>query len=206
MNRLRLALTKGRIEKQTIALFEKIGYDCSQIKEKGRRLILEVEDFDVLLAKPDDVITYIEYGVCDLGIVGKDTIAEKDGKFYEVLDLGFGKCKFALANKKNVDFYEGSGVKTIATKYPNIARSFFESKNMDVRIIKIEGSVEVAPILGLADGIVDIVETGNTLVANGLEVKEDIMDISSRLIVNTASMKLKMDKINNFISKLESVI
>ncbi|MDR0919339.1 MAG: ATP phosphoribosyltransferase [Oscillospiraceae bacterium] len=202
---MRLALTKGRIEKQTIALFEKIGFDCSELKDKGRKLILPVENFEVLLAKPDDVITYIEYGVCDLGIVGKDTIAQKGGKFYEVLDLGFGKCRFALANKKDVDFYAGSGVKTIATKYPNVARNYFQSKNMDIRIIKIEGSVEVAPLLGLADGIVDIVETGNTLVANGLEVKEWIMDISSRLIVNTASMKLKMEEINEFIRKIENV-
>jgi ATP phosphoribosyltransferase len=203
---MKLALTKGRIEKKTVELFEKIGYNCSELRDKGRKLILNVDNFEILLAKPDDVITYIEYGVCDLGIVGKDTIAEKGGNFYEVFDLNFGKCKFALANKKGVDFYGGHGIKTIATKYPNVARSFFEKKNMDVRIIKIEGSVEVAPLLGLADGIIDIVETGGTLIANGLEVKEDVMEISSRLIVNTASMKLKMQEINKFIEKLEKSI
>ena len=170
MKPLRIALTKGRLEKTTIELFEKIGYNCDEVKNKGRRLILPVgnNDFEVVLAKAADVITYVEHGVCDLGVVGKDTILENGSSFYELLDLGFGKCRFALATKKDYDFYSGYKTKTIATKYPNVTRAFFDDKNMDVRIIKIEGSVELAPLVGLADGIVDIVETGSTLKANGL--------------------------------------
>lgn len=172
MKPLRIALTKGRLEKTTIELFQKIGYNCDEVINKGRRLILPIgdNDFEVVLAKAADVITYVEHGVCDLGVVGKDTILENGNSFYELLDLGFGKCRFALATKKGTDFYSGYNTKTIATKYPNVTRAFFDDKNMDVRIIKIEGSVELAPLVGLSDGIVDIVETGSTLKANGLEV------------------------------------
>lgn len=139
---LRIALTKGRLEKDTVGLLEKIGYDCTAVREKGRKLILPVGDsIEVVLAKAADVITYVEHGVCDMGVVGKDTIMEMSGKFFELVDLGFGRCKFALAGKKGVDFYQGYGVKTIATKYPNVSRSFFEKKGMDVDIVKIEGSV-----------------------------------------------------------------
>ncbi|MEG1436736.1 MAG: ATP phosphoribosyltransferase, partial [Oscillospiraceae bacterium] len=147
--------------------------------------------------------TYVEHGVCDLGIVGKDTIAENGRSFYEVTDLGFGKCKFALATKVGADFWSGYNVKCIATKYPNIARKFFESKGMDIKIIKIEGSVELAPLLELSDAIVDIVETGSTLKENGLEVIEEIMPISARVIVNMASMKLRREEIENLINKIE---
>jgi ATP phosphoribosyltransferase len=157
----------------------------------------------VVLAKAADVITYVEHGVCDLGVVGKDTIMEMNGNFYEVVDLGFGKCRFALAGKKGVDFYGGYGVKTIATKYPNVARSFFEGKGMDVEIVKIEGSVELAPLLDLANGIVDIVETGSTLKENGLEVKEEIANISARLIVNMVSLKLRQKEIEDLIRRIE---
>ena len=155
------------------------------------------------MAKAADVITYVEHGVCDLGVVGKDTIMEMNGNFYEVVDLGFGKCRFALAGKKGVDFYGGYGVKTIATKYPNVARSFFEGKGMDVEIVKIEGSVELAPLLDLANGIVDIVETGSTLKENGLEVKEEIANISARLIVNMVSLKLRQKEIEDLIRRIE---
>lgn len=205
MKPLRIALTKGRLEKDTVGLLEKIGYDCNAVKNKGRKLILPVgnNNFEVVLAKAADVITYVENGVCDLGIVGKDTILENGSSFYEVLDLGFGKCKFALAGPKGVDFYQGYSAKTIATKYPNIARSFFEHKAMDVRIIKIEGSVELAPLLGLSNAIVDIVETGSTLRENGLEVIETICDISARLIVNSASLKLRKNEIESLASQME---
>ena len=184
---IRMALTKGRLEKDTVGLLEKLGFDCTAVREKGRKLILPVPDanLEVVLAKANDVITYVEHGVCDMGVVGKDTIMEMRGKFYELVDLGFGKCKFALAAKKGYDFYSGYGIKTIATKYPNVARKFFEKKGMDTEIIKIEGSVELAPLLELADGIVDIVETGTTLKENGLEVIEDVAPISARLIANT---------------------
>ncbi len=201
---LRIALTKGRLEKDTVGLLEKIGYDCSAVRDKGRKLILPVGDsIEVVLAKAADVITYVENGVCDMGVVGKDTIMEMNGKFFEIADLGFGRCKFALAGKKGTDFYGGYNVKTIATKYPNVSRTFFEKKGMDVDIVKIEGSVELAPLLGLSDAIVDIVETGTTLKENGLEVFEDISPISARLIVNMVSLKMRQQEIETLIKLIE---
>lgn len=205
MKPLRIALTKGRLERDTVAMFERIGLDCSAVHQKGRKLILPVGDnqFEVVLAKAADVITYVEHGVCDLGVVGKDTIIECGTSFYEVLDLGFGKCKFALAGPKGIDFYSGYASKTIASKYPNVARGFFEGKGMDVKVIKIEGSVELAPLLGLSDAIIDIVETGSTLKENGLEVIEKVCDVSARIIVNTASMKLRKQEIDTLINQME---
>ena len=207
MKPLRIALTKGRLEKTTIELLEKIGYNCDEVKNKGRRLILPVgdNDFEVVLAKAADVITYVEHGVCDLGVVGKDTILENGSSFYELLDLGFGKCRFALAVKKGTDFYSGYKTKTVATKYPNVTRAFFEDKDMDVRIIKIEGSVELAPLVGLSDGIVDIVETGSTLKANGLEVIDYVTNSSAMLITNIACLKLRKAEIEQLQKKLEEV-
>lgn len=205
---LRIALTKGRLEKDTVKLMESLGYDCTELHEKGRRLILYVPDanLEVVLAKAADVITYVEHGVCDMGVVGKDTLMEMNGKLFEMVDLGFGRCRFALATKKGYPFYDGFGVKTIASKYPNVTRNFFEGKNMDVDIVKIEGSVELAPLLELADGIVDIVETGTTLKENGLEVVEDIAQISARLIVNTVSLKMRQQEIESFVQKVEEKI
>jgi ATP phosphoribosyltransferase len=205
MKPLRIALTKGRLEKDTIGLFEKMGLDCSAVREKGRKLILPVEngEIEAVLAKAADVITYVEHGVCDLGVVGKDTILEHGTGFYEILDLGFGKCRFALAGPKGKDFFSGYATKTIATKYPNVARNYFEGKGMDVRIIKIEGSVELAPLLGLSDAIVDIVETGSTLKANGLEVIDEVTPISARLIAKVASLKLRKAEIEALIVRME---
>lgn len=206
MKPIRIALTKGRLERDTVAALEQMGYDCGQLRDKGRRLILEIPDanIEVVLAKAADVITYVEHGVCDMGVVGKDTIMEHGGSFFEVADLGFGRCRFALAVKKGTDFYSGYAEKTIATKYPNVARRFFAEKAMDIRIIKIEGSVELAPLLGLSDGIVDIVETGTTLRENGLEVQEEVAPISARLIVNTASMKMRKEELDGIISGLQA--
>ena len=203
--KVRIALTKGRIENKAVDLLAKIGYDVTDLRNKGRRLILSVpgEDIEVVLAKAADVITYVEHGVCDLGVVGKDTIMEHGGKFFEISDLGFGKCRFALAVKKGTDFYKGYGVKTVATKYPEVTRRFFEAKGMDVDIVKIEGSVELAPLVGLSDGIVDIVETGTTLKENGLEVYDTVAPISARLIVNTVSMKLKQERISEIVRLIE---
>lgn len=208
MRPIRIALTKGRLEKSTVALLEKIGLDCTHLLNKGRRLILPIPgtNFEVVLAKAADVITYIENGVCDIGVVGKDTIMEYGGSFFEVADLGFGKCRFALACKNGTDFYSGYAEKTIATKYPNVSRQFFEKKGMDVRIVKIEGSVELAPLLGLSDAIVDIVETGTTLRENGLAVIEDVAEVSARIIVNTVSMKLYQTEIEDLIAQIEQVI
>lgn len=208
MRPIRIALTKGRLEKKTVALFEAMGYNCEQLHHKGRRLILEIPDanLEIVLAKAADVITYIEHGVCDMGVVGKDTILEYGGSFFEMTDLGFGACKFAVAGKKGTDFYSGYAEKTIATKYPNVTRKFFESKGMDVKIVKIEGSVELAPLLGLADAIVDIVETGSTLKENGLEVFEDVAGISARLIVNTVSLKLYKNEIETLLAKMNQAL
>ena len=206
--RLRIALTKGRLQEKSVELFEAMGLDCSPIQSPGRRLVHAIPNYplDAVLAKAPDVITYVEHGVCDLGIVGKDTILEQGRSFYEVLDLGFGKCRFALAVKQGSDFYGTYKTRRIATKYPNVTRHFFAGKDMDVRIVKIEGSVELAPLLGLADAIVDIVETGATLRENGLEVYEDVAQISARLIVNTVSMKLYRQRIEEIISKMEAAI
>ncbi len=208
MKPIRIALTKGRLEKKIVELFEKMGFDCEQLHHKGRKLILEIpnQNLEVVLAKAADVITYIEHGVCDIGIVGKDTIIEYGGSFFEVTDLHFGACRFALAGKKGFDFYAGHAEKTIATKYPNVTRKFFDDKGIDVKIIKIEGSVELAPLLGLSDAIVDIVETGSTLKENGLEVYEDVAQISARLIVNTVSMKIYQTEIENIINQIEQVL
>ena len=204
--RLRIAITKGRLLDKSMDLFDQMGLNTAPVRDPGRRLIHEIPNYplDAVLSKAPDVITYVEQGVCDLGIVGKDTILEKGGSFYEVLDLGFGRCRFALAVKEGTDFYKGYKTRCIASKYPNVAKRFFANKGMDVDIIKIEGSVELAPILGLTDAIVDIVETGATLKANGLVPIETVADVSARLIVNTASMKLYKTQILDFIGKCEA--
>ncbi len=198
---LRLALTKGRLESKTRALLERAGVDTAPLADTGRRLthLLPDAGVEVVLAKAPDVITYVEHGVCDLGIVGKDTILEQGRSFYEIMDLGFGECRFALAVREGDDFFGTYRHRRIATKYPHVARSFFARKGLDVEIIKIEGSVELAPILGLADAIVDIVETGATLRANGLIPIEDICRVSARLIVNLASMKMQKSAVESFI-------
>ena len=206
--RLRIAITKGRLLDKSMDLFDQMGLNTAPVRDPGRRLIHEIPNYplDAVLSKAPDVITYVEQGVCDLGIVGKDTILEKGGSFYEVLDLGFGRCRFALAVKEGTDFYKGYKTRRIASKYPNVAKRFFANKGMDVDIIKIEGSVELAPILGLTDAIVDIVETGATLKANGLVPIETVADVSARLIVNTASMKLYKTQILDFIGKCEAEV
>lgn len=205
---IRIALTKGRIEKGAIDIFEKADIDCSQLLDKGRKLIFKKENSNIefVLVKAADVITYVEHGVVDIGVVGKDTLMEYDKSFYEVLDLKFGCCKFAVAGPKNSNFYEGYNRKKIATKYPNVARNYFRTIGQDVEIIKIEGSVELGPILGLSDAIVDIVETGSTLKENGLVVYHDICNISARMIVNIASIKMKKDEIEEIISKVQNEV
>ena len=200
---IRIALTKGRLEKCSVKLFQKMGLNTSELENKGRRLIIPVDQYEAVLSKAPDVITYVEHGVCDIGVVGKDTIVEHNSAFYEVMDLNVGKCRFVLACPKGTDFFSGYKRKTVASKYPKVASEFFKSKGMDVDIIKIEGSVELAPLLGLADGIVDIVETGSTLKENGLEAVEEIMPISARVIVNMASMKLRKEEIEDFLSDME---
>ena len=204
---IRIALTKGRIEEKALGILERAGYDCSDIRNKGRKLLLSIgDDIEVVLSKSADVITYIEHGVCDIGIVGEDTIMEHGKTFYELLDLGFGKCRFALAGIKGKNFYDGYSHKVIASKYPTVTKNYFNSRGIDVEVVKIEGSVELAPLLGLADAIVDIVETGSTLKENGLEVYEEIANVSARLIVNVASIKLKRAEISEFIDRISAQI
>lgn len=202
---VRIALTKGRLEKKTLARMKAAGYDISELETPSRKLIFRLPEtqVEVVLAKAADVITYVEHGVCDLGVVGKDTIMEKGGSFYEMVDLGFGKCRFALATQKGKQIYGLCRTPVIATKYPAVTRAFFHCKNMDVEIIKIEGSVELAPLLELADAIVDIVETGSTLQENGLEVIEEVAPVSARVIVNLAAAKLRKADIQRVIEALE---
>ncbi|GAA0063128.1 ATP phosphoribosyltransferase [Clostridium sp. CTA-1] len=210
LKKVKIALTKGRLEKEAIEIFKTININTRELEDKGRKLILNCENeeynIDFFLVKAKDVETYVEYGAADMGIVGKDTLMEANKEFYEVLDLNVGKCKFALAALPSFKLDQGYNRKKIATKYPNIAREYFRKKGMDVELIKIEGSVELGPIVGLADAIVDIVETGNTLRENGLVVVEDICEISARMIVNKASMKTKKDEIIKIIENVSEVI
>lgn len=204
--RIRIALTKGRIEKAVIPMMEKAGYGCEGLKDKGRRLIIPTDggEFEVVFAKAADVITYVETGACDIGIVGKDTILECGSSFYEMADLGIGKCRMVLAAPKNSNFFDGYQSRRVASKYPNIAADYFARKEMDVKILKIEGSVELGPVLGITDAIVDLVETGKTLAENGLEVVETVCEVSTRLIVNIASLKLHKQEIEDIVDRLNS--
>jgi len=203
-----IALTKGRLEQETIKILDKANFDPSELKDKGRKLVFKdkTQDIKYFLVKAADSITYVEHGVADLGVVGKDTILESDNNCYEVLDLGFGKCGFIVASLPENDIFKKVGHVKIGTKYPKVAKDYFKKKSMDVEVIKIEGSVELAPILGLCDGIVDIMETGTTLKENGLVVLDRICEISARLIVNKASFKMKQNEIWEFIDRIKEVI
>ncbi|AGX44101.1 ATP phosphoribosyltransferase [Clostridium saccharobutylicum] len=203
-----IALTKGRLEQETIKVLEKANFDPSELKNKGRKLVFKdkVKDIKYFLVKAADSITYVEHGVADIGVVGKDTILESDNNCYEVLDLGFGKCGFIVASLPQNDIFKKVGHIKIGSKYPHVAKEYFKKKDMDVEVIKIEGSVELAPILGLCDGIVDIMETGTTLKENGLVVLDRICEISARLIVNKASFKMKQREIGQFIEEIKKVI
>lgn len=203
-----IALTKGRLEKDTVNILEKVGYGIEEFKNKGRKLVFKdnKKDIEYFLVKAKDSITYVEHGVADIGIVGKDTLLESEKEYFEVLDLNLGKCKFIVASLPNNNIYEKVGHLKIGTKYPKVARNYFEKLKMDVEIIKIEGSVELAPILNLCDGIVDIMETGTTLKENGLVVLDSICDISARVIVNKASFKLKSKEIKEFLNDIRKEI
>lgn len=199
-----IALTKGRIEKDAVKIFEKAGFGIDELKSKGRKLVFNdsKEEIKYFLVKANDAVTYVEHGVADMAIVGKDTLLEKGENYYEVLDLGIGKCKFIVATLPNVNIFNRIGHIKIGSKYPNVSKRYFEGKGMDVEVIKIEGSVELAPILGISEGIVDIMETGTTLKKNGLIVVDEICDISSRVIVNKSSFKLKRNEINEVIDRI----
>ena len=199
-----VALTKGRIEKDAVKIFEKAGFGIEELKDKGRKLVFEdpKEEIRYFLVKANDAVTYVEHGVADIAIVGKDTLLEKGENYYEVLDLGIGKCKFIVATMPDTNIFNKIGHIKIGSKYPSVSKNYFEGKGMDVEIIKIEGSVELAPILGISEGIVDIMETGTTLKENGLVVVDEICDISARVIVNKSSFKLKRNEINEVIDKI----
>lgn len=203
-----IALTKGRLENETIKILERVGYGIDELKDKGRKLVFKdtKKDLKYFLVKAADSITYVEHGVADIGVVGKDTLLESDKEYFEVLDLNLGKCKFIVASLPEVNLFEKIGHLKIGTKYPKVAKEYFKKRGMDVEIIKIEGSVELAPILGLCDGIVDIMETGTTLKENGLIVLDDICNISARVIVNKASFKMKGKEIREFLSNIEKGI
>lgn len=205
-NQMTIALTKGRIEKDTVALLKKAGFDMSFMADKGRNLIFESPDkkFRFLLVKAPDVTTYVRHGVADIGVVGKDVLIEHPMGYLEMLDLNFGLCKFSVASVPSYNPNDHKR-KRIATKYPTVARDYFNKKGEDVEIISIQGSVEISPVLGLADAIVDIVETGNTLVANGLVVFEDICRISARLIANKAAIK-NNPELMAFIKRIEAIV
>ncbi|MGT2675306.1 ATP phosphoribosyltransferase [Streptococcus rupicaprae] len=203
---LTIALTKGRIEKETEHLLTRAGFDLEFMADKGRNLIFESPDqqLRILLVKAPDVTTYVRHGVADLGVVGKDVLMEHPTGYLEMLDLNFGLCKFSVASTEAYNPNDHKR-KRIATKYPTVARDHFNRKGEDVEIISIQGSVEIAPVIGLADAIVDIVETGHTLVANGLSIYEDICRISARLIVNKAALKNK-PQVLSFIRQMEGIV
>ena len=207
MSKLTIALSKGRLAKDAINLMQECGMDMSYVDMKSRKLIFEDAEgkVSVILVKPTDVPTYVERGVADIGVVGKDTLMEQDANIYEMLDLGFGKCKLALAGYEGaLDNKNGDFVLRIATKYPNIIRDIYEIRGRHVDIIKLNGSVELGPIVALSDVIFDIVESGSTLRENGLSVLEEICDISARLIVNKVSLKVKREEIVPLVDAMKS--
>lgn len=205
---LSIALTKGRLEKKTVEMLECCGYGIQSLKDKGRALVFQDDVFDIkyFLVKSNDCITYVSHGVADIGVVGKDTLLEKESDAYELLDLEIGKCKFIVASLPENQLFSKVGHIKIGTKYPAVAKKYFLSKGMDVEIIKIDGSVELTPILGLCDGIVDIMETGTTLKENGLVVLDTVCDISARVIVNKASFKLKHEEVMKVLDDLKRMV
>ena len=208
MRYLTFALGKGRLANKTLETFEKIGITCEEMKDKNtRKLIFVNEELKLrfFLAKGPDVPTYVEYGAADIGIVGKDTILEEARNIYEVLDLGFGKCRMCICGpKESKELLQHHELIRVATKYPRIAKDYFyNKKHQTVEIIKLNGSIELAPIVGLSEVIVDIVETGTTLKENGLGVLEEVCPLSARMVVNQVSMKMEDERIRKIISDLK---
>ena len=211
MRYLTFALGKGRLADKTMQLFEKIGITCEEMKDKdSRKLIFVNEELKLrfFLAKGPDVPTYVEYGAADIGIVGKDTILEVNRKLYEVLDLGYGACRMCVCGPESARGYlQHNQLIRVATKYPNIAKDYFyNKKHQTVEIIKLNGSIELAPIVGLSEVIVDIVETGSTLRENGLQVLEEVCPLSARMVVNQVSMKMERERITRLIQQLKTAI
>lgn len=211
MRYITVALSKGRLAKKALDMFEHIGITCEEMKDESTRKLIFVNEelgMKFFLAKPSDVPTYVEYGAADIGIVGKDTLLEEGRKLYEVLDLKTGRCKMCVCGpasaKEKLMHHE---LIRVASKYPNIAKDYFyNTKHQTVEIIKLNGSVELAPIVGLSEVIVDIVETGATLRENGLEVLEEVCPLSARLVVNQVSMKMESKRINKIINDLKQYL
>ncbi|MDE7307820.1 MAG: ATP phosphoribosyltransferase [Lachnospiraceae bacterium] len=211
MRYLTLALAKGRLARNTMELFEKIGISCEEMKDKSTRKLIFVNEEHKLkffLAKAGDVPTYVEYGAADIGVVGKDTILEEGRKLLEAVDLNMGKCRMCVCGPKSAEeLLQHHEMIRVASKYPNIAKDYFyNKKHQTVEIIKLNGSVELAPIVGLSEVIVDIVETGSTLRENGLEVLEEICPLSARMVVNQVSMKMENERIMKLIHELKTVL
>ncbi len=204
---INIALPKGRLGEKAYGMFEAAGFECPSIKEENRKLIFENPEKGVryFWVKPSDVVIYVERGAADIGIAGKDIILEYSPDIYELSDLGIGKCRMAVAAKKDFCDRRDKTLR-VATKFPNIAKGYYASLSREIDIIKLNGSIELAPILGLSDVIVDIVETGKTLYENDLEPKSDIVNISARLVANKASYKFKNQRIREICEAMEKVI
>ena len=211
MNYITIALAKGRLAKKAMGMLEEVGITCEEMKDPdSRKLIFTNEElkFRFFLAKANDVPTYVEYGAADIGIVGKDTILEEGRKMYEVLDLKIGKCRMCVAGPENAaELLKHGELIRVATKYPDIAKDYFyNKKHQTVEIIKLNGSIELAPIVGLSEVIVDIVETGSTLKENGLVVLEEVCPLSARMVVNQVSMKMEHERITKLINDLRNLL
>ncbi|WMB64363.1 ATP phosphoribosyltransferase [Lactiplantibacillus pentosus] len=205
--RLKIALTKGRVEQQVLPLLEQAGLDCSQVRNKQRRLIFDskTQPYEFILAKGPDVTTFLERGAADIGIVGSDILTEHESTQYELLDLGVGKCQFVLASTADFDPVAPRR-KIIGTKSPLITQRYFDRLGQDVEIIKIEGSVELAPLTGLADAIVDITETGTTIRENHLQIYDYLQPVSTRLVVNRLALKQQQTAIYDLVDRLATVV
>ncbi len=211
MRYLTFALTKGRLAKKTMELLGQLGITCEEIQDKNSRKLIFVNEelkLKFFLAKGPDVPTYVEYGAADIGVVGKDTILEEGRKIHEVCDLGFGKCRMCVCGPKSAEeLLKHHELIRVATKYPKIAKDYFyNKKHQTVEIIKLNGSIELAPLVGLSEVIVDIVETGSTLRENGLEVLEEVCPLSARMIVNPVSMRMENERIKELLVKLRTVL
>ncbi|MBE5795899.1 MAG: ATP phosphoribosyltransferase [Clostridiales bacterium] len=203
------ALAKGRLAEQAFTLLENLGIDCSEPRNPGRQLVLwdRKNNIRFILVKPSDVPTYVDHGVADFGVVGKDTLLEAGRPLYEVLDLTFGRCRLCIAGYADQSHQQATRATfRVATKYPSVARSFYDAKGQTIEIIELHGSIELGPVIGLSDVILDIVESGSTLRANGLTVLEDVCECSARLVVNRVSMKTKRDRIREIIDGLAAEV
>ncbi|MDR1689023.1 MAG: ATP phosphoribosyltransferase [Clostridiales bacterium] len=209
MRYLTFALAKGRLAEEAMELLNRVGISCEEMKEKSRKLIFVNEElkYKFFLSKTDDVPTYVEYGAADIGVCGKDTLLEKRRNLYEVLDLNFGNCQMIVAGLAgNSTLLKNGNNFRVATKYPALAADYFRQRKQTVEIVKLNGSVELAPIVSLADFIVDITQTGETIKANGLEIMDEIMPLSARLVVNRASIKMEHTRITELVSKLKTAM